>query len=471
LKLFLITGGLLIACTLIIFVLFYFMLPGFYYKVKIQTLNGALEQLTAKAKTVTLQEAKPDLDAFTQRYNVWIGIKDDDERFVYFPSGLVEQDDAAALESRDKVVPVRRIKLAEPVENMHFVDQPISFRDGRYTLHMNATLQPIDEASKAILMFAPYVVMLILLVSAAGAIVYSRLVARPLLNINRVAKSMADLDFGKVSDIRSDDEIGELSRSLNRLSANLRDTMTELRQANDQLSVEIHKQREMEEQRKQFIATVSHELKTPITAVMGQLEGMIHGIGAYRDRDKYLNRSYAVMQDMEQLVQELLDLSKLENAAFQPRRERVDWSAVVRDSLRRLEYASGAKRIVVAADVADSVYVTADRDLLQKAVTNVIHNAIQYTGEGEQVQVRLERTGDSAVLHVLNTGAHIAEEQLADLFSPFHRVEKSRNRNTGGSGLGLYIVKQIMEVHGARYSIGNTDRGVLFTIAFESEAS
>ncbi|MCS7460508.1 HAMP domain-containing histidine kinase [Paenibacillus doosanensis] len=464
------TSGLLIGSTVVIFILFYFLLPGYYHQYKIKTLNEALDELIRLSEHETFHEAQRQLDLFTQEHNVWMGVQDENGRLVYVPSVFVRHDEAASEDAQGmQNMPLRKIQLDTPIENMYAVSKPISFQDARYTLMVNATLQPIDEASRAILLFAPDVLLLVLLVSIAGAAVYSRWLTRPLLNMNRAAKSMANLDFTGALQIHSEDEIGELSRSLNRLSQNLQDAMEGLRQANAQLNTEIHKVRQLEEKRKEWIATISHELKTPITTVTGQLEGMIHRIGAFQDRDKYLHRSHEVMMDMQKLVQELLDSSRMESSDFRPEWETVDLSDVVRDSLRRLDYMAADKRITIVSETAGSPKIRADRNLLQKAVTNVIRNAIQYSPAGEQVKIRTESDPRHVMLQVWNAGTAIAEDQLEEIFQPFHRIERSRNRGTGGSGLGLYIVKQILEAHRASYAVTNADGGILFTIRFPRE--
>ncbi|RAV14846.1 sensor histidine kinase [Paenibacillus contaminans] len=472
-KIFLITSGLLVVCTVIIFTVFYYLLPSFYRQYKVNTLNTALEQLIRESAPRTLQQSQHALNAFTRDYNVWMGIKDAGERLVFVPSpyneGEVEGELDLSESKQEQSMPLKKINI-KPIDNMYQAEKTISFLDGRYTLVLMATLQPINEASEAILLFAPYVIVLVLLISVTGAILYSKMITKPLLRINRVAKKMANLEFDADCSVHSQDEIGELSRSLNRLSHNLERTMAELKQANEQLTGEIQKERELEEKRKQFIATVSHELKTPITAVMGQIEGMIHQIGAYKDRDKYLRRSYAVMQDMEKLVKELLDISKLENSGFEPQWKQVDLSCLVKECLQQLEYASTVKHIAMSSDIAEPITIRADRSLLRKAVMNVILNAIQYSKLGEGVGVRLFGRDGAHLLEVLNTGAHIEENQLEELFQPFHRLEKSRSRSTGGSGLGLYIVREIMDIHNFDYSIRNTEQGVLFTIVFPGEA-
>ncbi|RED75086.1 sensor histidine kinase [Cohnella phaseoli] len=466
-KISLVTGGLLIVCTVFMFTVFYFMLPNFYHQYKINSLNAALDRLIDDSAELTLQEAKPELNDFTQKHNVWVGIQDEYNRYVYFPSVFNQESESEYGDTT--AVPMRRIDITAPIDNTYPVNRPIVFQDGSYNLNVIASLQPINEASQAILLFAPYMIVLVLIISALGAIAYSRFITRPLISLNQVARKMASLEFDAAGDIRSEDELGELSRNLNRLSRNLQETMSQLKDTNAQLSVEIRKERELEEKRREFIATISHELKTPITAVMGQIEGMIHKIGVYKDRDKYLHRSYTVMQEMEKLVHELLELSKLEAAESSRRRENVDLSEVVKFCLHQLEYARVEKKIDTVIDIEEGVQIRADAKLLSKALMNVIQNAIQYVEPGGKVQVRLEQIEHYIRLYVLNSGEPIPEEQLQRIFDPFHRVEKSRNRHTGGSGLGLYIVKKVLEAHAATYSVSNTNQGVSFVISFPRE--
>ena len=178
----------------------------------------------------------------------------------------------------------------------------------------------------------------VLLISMVGAFLYTDLITQPLLKINQVAKRMAKLDFSQRLENRSDDEIGELSQSLNELSQNLKQTMSELQQANAKLKDDIQREREQEAKRREWMATISHELKSPITAVMGQLEGMIHQIGVYKDRDKYLRRSYSIIKNMEQLVKEILEVSKLESDAFRPLKKTVSLSSMIKSVIKRLEF-------------------------------------------------------------------------------------------------------------------------------------
>ncbi len=166
---------------------------------------------------------------------------------------------------------------------------------------------------------APWLLLAMLLFSAACAFFYSRYLARPIVRLSGIAQSMAELDFGWQCQEQRRDEIGVLGRSLDHMAQQLSGALTELKQANDALRGEMEQERELERQRLAFFSAASHELKTPITILKGQLTGMLDGVDVYRDRDKYLARSLQVTGRMETLVQEILTISRMESgaAAFQ----------------------------------------------------------------------------------------------------------------------------------------------------------
>ncbi|MBA4602840.1 sensor histidine kinase [Thermoactinomyces mirandus] len=459
-KIFLITSALLALSTTVIFASFYFLLPSFYYQYKINNLNHGIQQLLNTVRPLTISQSQDILYKFTHDYNVDLAIRDQQGNMMIIPAvdsqlyKIPSASKSGLSSGTDKNTP--------PIQ---VLEKPIVFQSGRFTATFIATMQPIDEASSAILMFMPYMAIFVLLISVGGAFLYAKLIAQPLLKINEVAKRMAKLDFSQTCPAHSDDEIGELSQSLNELSQNLKRTMTELKQANNRLKDDIQREREQETRRREFMATISHELKSPITAVMGQLEGMIHQIGVYKDRDKYLYRSYMVMQNMQQLVKEILEVSKLESCTFIPSKKPVHLTSMIEAVVKRLDFFCQDKQLQLKVQLEPEIIIHADPDLLQKAISNVIHNAMNYSPPQALVEVKLKRL-THVQLSVFNTGTFIPESELDKIFDPFYRLEKSRNRSTGGSGLGLFIVKKILEIHSFPYQLTNEKNGVLFTIDF-----
>ncbi|RHQ98548.1 sensor histidine kinase [Peptoclostridium sp. AF21-18] len=278
-------------------------------------------------------------------------------------------------------------------------------------------LQPINEANKVLRNLVPFTIFAAILIGILGAYIYSNTITKPLIEI-------------------------------------------------------IEKERREEENRREFIATISHELKTPITIISGQLEGMIYNIGKYKDRDKYLKESYTSTQELKDLVNEMIEISKTDimSASFKPTRLNV--KELVEVILKRQEFLIDEKNLKTRVAISSDAKINADKDKFSKALYNIINNAIKYTPEGENINIRfIERGFRPSILEVENTGITISDESLKNIFNPFFRVEKSRSRKTGGSGLGLYLTSQILAKHGFEYKMTNRGNAVLFTIEFTSRDS
>lgn len=218
-----------------------------------------------------------------------------------------------------------------------------------------------------------------------------------------------------------------------------------------------------------FFNAASHELKTPVTILKGQLSGMLEGVGVYRDRDRYLLRSLQVTGRMEALVREMLAISRMESGAAELKRAPVELAALLERQLALdaplLE--QRGQRLVRA--LAPGVAVLGDASLLGKAVGNLLSNAALHSPEKAEIRVWCGRLDGRPALRVENTGAQISKEALPHLFEAFYRAEGSRNRASGGSGLGLYLVRAILDRHGAACTLENTKDGVRAEVIFPAE--
>ncbi len=335
-----------------------------------------------------------------------------------------------------------------------------------YTLLIAKNTDKESQVVEALQKALPVLSAVILAVSVAAALFYTVYLMAPIKRISKAAEKMATLDFGGQCSVRRGDEIGVLAGSLNTLSEKLSSALAELQSANRQLKADIDRKRELERQRMGFFSAASHELKTPITIIKGQLQGMLYRVGRYKDRDKYLAQSLEAVEALEKTVQELLTVSRLDAPDCACRRETLDLSALTEERLAAHEDLFTQSGLTLERDIAPALPVCGDARLLQKAVDNLLGNAAMYTPAGGRVRVALRRESGDALLTVENTGAHIPEEEIPKLCEAFYRVEHSRNRQTGGTGLGLYIVKTILDLHAAALTIANTERGVIVSAAF-----
>ena len=169
---------------------------------------------------------------------------------------------------------------------------------------------------------------------------------------------------------------------------------------------------------------------------------------------------------MESIVQEILTVSRMKSSKVGLRKEKMDFSDLLKREYALFEDLIVQKEIDWNENISPALQIAADKMLIQKAINNIVSNAILYSPRGSSIYMDAFSKNGSVVFQIENTGVHIPEAEISKLFDAFYRMEQSRNRKTGGSGLGLYIVKTILEQHNIIYSLKNTDRGVLFSIRF-----
>ncbi|MHB9945303.1 two-component sensor histidine kinase [Clostridium botulinum] len=465
-KLFLVTTLLLVISSICTYSIIYMLLPNYYHKYKKMTIENQLDSIVDNVPKLDINNIEEYLGQISFNNNANIVVTDEYGNVIYFTNVL--QKGLVTIPKKEDLSHFKNIEKTN-TRSVYTSYRKIKFYNSeeKYNLYLTAPLQPVSEASKVLFLLIPYIGLVVILISVIGGLIYSKVISKPLISMNKVAKEMAKLDFTKKCTVKGEDEIGELSQSLNDLSNNLRISMEELQRANEQLLDDIAKEREIEKKRREFIATISHELKTPITILKGQIEGMLSNIGIYKDRNKYLKRNLEVLNDMEYMVKETLEISKLESQGFKPRKEQVSLSKIVEECIYNISFIAKRKNIFIDKNINEDLFVHGDSKLLKKVVNNIITNAINHSPESEKVYANLHEEKDEIVLKVENTGIYIEENELKEIFKPFYRIEKSRNRKSGGSGLGLYIVKMILDAHNGKYSISNNEKGVEFKLCLK----
>ena len=335
-----------------------------------------------------------------------------------------------------------------------------------YTLSVAGDAEPVNRLMDTIGNIVPPLLVMVIFISAIGAALYSRYVTKPVIEISRVSEKMSDLDFSWDCTESRSDELGILAHSLNEMARKLSSALRELQAANSRLEADIERERMLEQAQLDFFSAVSHELKTPITVIKGQLEGMLLNVGKYKERDKYLARSLEVVKAMGGMVQEILTVSRIKSSETALQEEIFDFSDMIKSEYGLFEDMVVGKGLEWHEDIQNGLILRGDKALLGKVVNNLVSNAIHYSPEGSDIFVTAHSRSGRIQFSIENTGVHLPEDDIPKLFDAFYRVERSRSRQTGGSGLGLYIVKMILEQHGADYQIRNTQQGVCFNIEF-----
>lgn len=335
-----------------------------------------------------------------------------------------------------------------------------------YILFLTKNTGKESQIAEALQKSLPVLGIVVFMVSAVAAFFYSWYMTAPIKKVSRLSKQLANMDFNGLCNTTRTDEIGVLSDSLNTLSQKLGVALSDLQEANQKLQADIDMERQLERQRVEFFSAASHELKTPITIIKGQLQGMLYQVGRYKDRETYLAQSLEVTDNLEKMVQELLTISRLDTPGYAFNPSHIYFDKLIQNRLTANEDLFMQRELTIEKNISPEVGISGDLQLLQKVVDNLLGNAAAYSPAGERITVKVWQADEKAHLTIENTGVHIPDEDIPKLFEAFYRVEQSRNRQTGGTGLGLYIVKTILDLHGAAIKIENTAQGVMVSVQF-----
>lgn len=327
------------------------------------------------------------------------------------------------------------------------------------------SMQPVGEIIKMITSLIPYFLLGAFLLALFIAYFYSRTVAKPIVDITKVADRMASMDLNVVSNINREDELGNLSVSLNTLAGNLRDSMDELVMKNKQLAFDMEQKVRQEEIRKAFVANASHELKTPLGVIKSYTEAINDGIKVEK-KDYYMSVIMEEISHMDKLIQEMLILSKYDGGAQVYKKEIIDLDYIL-DSVKESLIKTAEKKhmdIKIKHPLGDAM---GDQDKIHQVVMNLMSNAIKYGNEHSEIRIEVIEKNNHREVYFYNECDQIPEEDLEKLWDRFYKVDKSHNKYIEGNGLGLSIVKSILEGHEAKYGVYNTMKGVCFYFSLD----
>lgn len=337
-------------------------------------------------------------------------------------------------------------------------------------IYIRANYQNMKESVAVSNKFITYIGIVILILGAVAMFFIGRRFTRPILKLADIADRMTRLDFDAKYDGQTDDEIGRLGNSMNTLSLKLEHTISELKSANNELQRDIEKKSQIDEMRQEFLSNVSHELKTPIALIQGYAEGLQDGITEDpEDRKFYCDVIVDEANKMNRMVKRLLDLNQLEFGTETPNMERFDVVQVIRSVVASADILLKQNNAELIMYEPAPVYVWAEEYLVEEVLTNYVSNALNHLKEPNRIQIYTKHFGDYVRIGVRNTGDHIPEEELDKIWEKFYKVDKARTREYGGNGIGLSIVKAILNSFNRECGVKNVEDGVEFW--FELDAS
>ena len=342
--------------------------------------------------------------------------------------------------------------------------------DGNLIL-MRTALESIRESAGISNRFLAYSGTLAVVLSAMLSIFASRKIAKPILELTDISKRMTDLDFNAKYQSKGENEIDQLGEHINQLSHTLEKTISELKSANNELLIDIERKTQIDEMRKDFLSNVSHELKTPLALIQGYAEGLLECINEDEEsRSFYCEVIMDEADKMNQMVKKLLTLNQLEFGKDIVKMERFDLTELIRGVLASASILLKQNEITLTFNTDMPMYVWADEFKVEEVVTNYLSNAIHHVQDPKHIDIKYTQMEDYVRVSVFNTGQQIPSEDIDQIWVKFYKVDKARTREYGGSGIGLSIVKAIMDSFHRECGVRNHANGVEFWFELDTKS-
>ena len=335
---------------------------------------------------------------------------------------------------------------------------------------IRSPLESIRDSAKIANKFLAYIGIIVTLVSALLIWFVTTRITKPIMELKDISARMTNLDFEMHYKSRGKNEIDLLGEHMNQLSDTLEKTISELKTANNELQRDIEKKEEIDEMRKEFLANVSHELKTPIALIQGYAEGLKEGIhDDDESKDFYCDVIIDESGKMNNMVKKLLTLNQLEFGNDVITMERFDVVAMIHNFLQSAEILTQQNEVNVRMEQTEPIYVWADEFKTEEVIRNYFSNAMKHVKGDKIIDIKYTMLENKVRIGIFNTGDPIPEDSLPHLWEKFYKVDKARTREYGGSGVGLSIVKAIMDSMNQQYGVINYTNGVEFWIELETK--
>ncbi len=344
------------------------------------------------------------------------------------------------------------------------------FSDNSTLFIMSMPLAGIHDSVMLANRFTTFVGFVALILGTIIMYFVANRVIKPVLALAALSEKMSNLDFDAHYEADAQDEIGILGRNMNNLSSRLKDAIGALQDANRQLQHDIDEKTQIDEMRKEFIANVSHELKTPIALIQGYAEGLTEGMCEDEEsRNYYCEVIMDEAGKMNKMVKQLLTLTALEFGNDAPSMDTFDITELIQNLIRSSSILIQQNEATVCYQPDGPCMVFADEFKIEEVVTNYLTNAIHHLDGERRIEIRVEKIGETVKVTVFNTGNPIPEADLPNLWTKFYKVDKARTRAYGGSGIGLSIVKAIMDIHHQSCGVVNVEGGVEFWFTLQAQ--
>ncbi len=484
-KTFLFSALLTVLVTFAAFAVLYYTMPGYYHKTKKEKLQESLHTLTVQLISAQTEASCAALiSQFSDENNVNVLSFDKDDvllpalstPFASMPGlkdtlfiSSFEQIESESDGRQNYSILIRNNENKADDMPAHVMFK-ISTANASHTMTLqgsvgtdyidhvlvSGTLQPIDEAKEVILSLSPYVLIIAIFIGIILSWVYAQQISKPILKISDAALRMQRMEPKAVSNIRTKDELGQLSINLDALYASLRKNIAYLQD-------EMEKVNRLERSKTEMMQSASHELKTPIAALNGMIEGMIDHVGSYKDKEKYLLECKKQVDKLSLLVNEILGASKFDIADDELVYEELSVNELLEHILDENSHHINEKRLNLLTETPP-VHIKTDPGIFRRVLGNLISNAVRYTPVNGRIFLSIYEDGHNRYLSIENECDFVPEEELQKMFEPFYTRSYSRSKTESGTGLGLHIVRLGLERLNIPYKAVSTDLGLKITM-------
>lgn len=345
------------------------------------------------------------------------------------------------------------------------------FIDDLGVFDLIVTVIPIEDTTNIIAIVSSYnnyVYLLAILIVFAWSFRLSRVLSKPVQNIESVARQIANLNFDVEVHEYNNRENKSLSNSINLISRNLKETLDTLNTQNDELKGLYSEQTKQVSLKKQLVSSISHELKTPLMIMQVTIQGILDGIISEDNVNEELDNVLDEINKSSLMIQDMLQIYRLEDANTTLEFSEFNLSKQVMLLVNDFEHNLKKHNLKLDLNLDQNIMIEADLKLIKRVLSNFFTNAIKYTPEGEKIYIEVSEAVDHYYFELTNYGVQINDNDLQNIWMPFFRVTDYENNRlpTKGSGIGLYLVSEILKAHGSDYGIENVDNAVkaFFTI-------
>ncbi len=327
---------------------------------------------------------------------------------------------------------------------------------------------PLESVENSVVVFTHSHMMIssvVLVMSIFIALLLAKIITAPIGHMEQVAWNMSRLEFHEQANTEvCVIEIASLANSINSMSSQLSQAIIKLNQANSALKKDIDYQKDMENMRKEFIANVSHEMKTPLALLQLYADGLRQG-GAEIDTDFYLDTILEETQHLNEMVMSMLDISSIESGLSKMKFYEIDLSILCMNLIQKMNLLLSEYECIV--EIEEEIDCICDGKYMEQAMKNYIMNGIEHTQPSKKIKITLQKNQNHVLFSVYNEGKEIPEKHLQAIWTSFYRVDKARTHNQKNNkkniGMGLHIVKTIVEKHQGQCKVLNQKQGVKFS--------